>query len=292
MTPDRAAAERTSTAFSPTLQVLTAEPPAPRPPELSFAAVIDRFPGVAEAEAVGWSGSTAAGWGNALSDVDLYVFSDREIEMPVDETMETWPSTDKGGVGWLNWMGRYGDVCADVQVWRTDALATVLAPYLAAAEPEFCGMSDALRDFVYRLSIAVPLKNEEYFREMRDLIERSSYRRSLARSLKSIAENRLIDVVGQLAVGDDVTARLTAGIAATLTVDHCLVLAGNLCRGDKWLVRRLESTPHCGVTVDDYRSTVLGGARQGESDRECALRIARWAQAHLIRVEEIVLTSQ
>jgi hypothetical protein len=276
--------------FTPVVQVLTPEPRVPTAPDLSFGGILGRFPGLAKADAVCWSGSTAAGWGNALSDVDLFAFSDQELELPVDETMETWPSSDKTGVQWHNWMGRYGDVCVDLEVWPTAALATVLAPYLGPDEPEFCGLSDELQDFIYRLSIAVPLSNNAYFERMRDLIDRSSYRRSLGRSIKTFAENQLTDVAGQLESEDVRTARFSATLAAYTAADHCLVLAADLCRGRKWLLRRLEATPACGITVDEYRAEVLDGARPGESDRDCAVRTARWAQAQLIRVEPQALT--
>jgi Nucleotidyltransferase domain len=271
--------------FAPTVQVLTPEPEVPMPPDLSFGAILERFPALAKAEAVCLTGSIAAGWGNPLSDVDLYVFSDQELELPVDETMETWTSTDKSGLSWLSWVGRYGDACVDLKVWPTEALATVLAPYLAPDEPEFCALTYTPQDFIYRHSVAFPLKNDAYFDQMRELIDGSSYRRSLARSLKVLAENRLIDVAGQLAAADIMSARLTAIIAANVTADHCLVLAGELCRGEKWLLRRLQATPACGISVDEYRAEVLGGARPGQSERDCAVRIARWAQSHLIRVE-------
>lgn len=279
-----------STAFAPTLQVLTPEPAAPTQPDLSFAAILQRFPGLAESEAVCWTGSTAAGWGNVLSDVDLFVFSDRTIDLPIDDTMEAWASSDKSGMRWLSWMGRYDDVCVDLQVWPTDALATVLEPYLGADEPEFCGLSVDLQDFVYRVSIGVALKDEDYFDRMRVVIRRSSYRRSLARQLKSIAENQLNDVAGQLASGDIMSARLAATLAAYTAADHCLVLAGELCRRQKWLLRRLEATPSCGISVAEYRTVVLDGASNGEPELDCAVRIARWAQSHLIRVESEALS--
>jgi hypothetical protein len=152
-------------------------------------------------------------------------------------------------------------------------------------------MSDVLLDFVYRLSIGIPLKNEEYFREMREMLDRSSFRRSLARSIKAWAENALTDVVGQLDAGDQASARISAGLAAARVVDACLVLHGEFCRRDKWLMRRLERKPECGIAVDEYRSTVLDGTRPGESDGDYALRVARWAQGHIVRLDGDFLTS-
>ncbi len=276
--------------FAPTIRVLTPEPKVPTHPNLSFGAILERFPGIAKADAVGWTGSTAAGWGNALSDVDLFVFSDQEIALPIDETMETWPGADNSGLTWVNWMGRYGDVCVDLKVWPTEALVIILAPYSGPNQPEFCGLNYSLQDFIYRMSVAVPLKNGAYFDRMRELIDRSSYGRSLARSLKNRAENRLNDVAGQLAAGDVMSARCTAILAANAATDQCLVLAGELCRGEKWLLRRLQATPECEISVDEYRSEVMEGTRPGESEGDCALRIARWAQSQLIRAESQALT--
>lgn len=275
--------------FAPSIQVIALQPASVEPPDLSFSAILKHFPGLAQAEAVCKTGSTVAGWGNSFSDIDLYAFSDEVLDLPIDETMETWPGSDKTGMRWTNWMGVYDNARVDLVVWPTDALATALASYLDS-EVEFCGLSESLQDFVYRLSIGIPLKNEKYFQEMRELLNRSSYRRSLARVLKADAENCLTDVAGQLESGDHMTARVSAVAAAGCIADACLVLAGELCRRRKWLLRRMQSTPSCGITVDEYRTNVLDGARPGESDGDCARRVARWCQAHLVRMEDAFLT--
>jgi hypothetical protein len=276
--------------FNPTVEVIVAQPRFRQPPDLTFEGILKRFPGLAEAEAVCRTGSTAAGWGNVFSDFDLYAFADRTLDLPVDETMETWPGVDKSGIRWDNWMGEYEKARVDLTVWPTGTLASVLEPYLGD-EVEFCGMSDVLLDFVYRLSIGIPLKNEQYFREMRAMLDRSSFRRSLARSIKAWAENALTDVVGQLDAGDQASARISAGLAAARVADACLVLHGEFCRRDKWLMRRLERKPECGIGVDEYRSMVLDGTRPGESDGDYALRVARWAQGHIVRLDGDFLTS-
>lgn len=274
--------------FNPTVQVIAAQPVVLDPPDLSFEAILKHFPGLAEAEAVCITGSTAAGWSNTFSDVDLYVFSDHELDLPIDETMETWPGADPSGVRWHNWMGVYDNARIDLKVWPTGTLATALTSYLEH-EVEFCGMGDFLQDFVYRLSIGIPLKNEEFFQQMRKLLESSSYSRALARFLKAEAENCLTDVAGQLDSGDDMTARVSAVLAAGFVGDACLVLSGQLCRRKKWLLRRFQSTPECGISVDEYRGTVLDGAKPGESDGGCARRVARWAQSHIVRMEDAFL---
>jgi hypothetical protein len=276
--------------FNPTIEVIAAQPKVLDPPDLSFEAILKHFPGLAEAEAVCLTGSIAAGWGNTFSDFDLYAFADRELDLPDDETTETWPGTDPGGVRWHNWMGVYDNARVDLKVWPTDTLRMALAPYLGT-EVEFCSMGEFLKDFVYRVSIGIPLKNEGFFQEMRELIDSSSYRRALARFIKSGAENALMDVAGQLDSGDHMTARLSAGMAAARAADASLILAGELCRRDKWLLRRLESKPECGIGVAEYRAVVMDGARPGESDGDCALRVARWAQAHIVRLEGAFLTA-
>jgi len=274
--------------FNPTVQVIAAQPAVLDPPDLSFKAILGHFPGLVEAEAVCMTGSTAAGWSNTFSDVDLYVFADHELNLPIDETMETWPGADPSGIRWHNWMGVYDNARIDLKVWPTDTLATALRPYLDT-EVEFCAMGDFLQDFVYRLYIGIPLQNEDFFERMRKLLDQSSYRRSLARALKAEAENCLTDVAGQLDSGDDMTARLSAVLAAGFVADACLVLSGELCRRKKWMLRRLQSTPQCGIGVDEYRMTVLDGARPGESDGDCARRVARWAQGHIVRLEDTFL---
>lgn len=275
--------------FAPAVHVLSEAPRVPRPPDLRFEAILERFPGMAAAQAVCLTGSTAAGWGNALSDVDIFVFTDGEIELPDDESAETWTSNEKV-ISWQNWMGRYGDTLVDIQIWRPDAVQTVLAPFLRPDGPLYCNLSEKLQEFIYCVSVAVPLKNPAFFEETRAVIERSSYGRALARSLKVATELKLTDVGGQLASGDVRTARLTATLAAQSAADHCLVLAGDLCRTKKWMMRRLESRPEAGIGVAEYQSMVLEGARPGESEYDFALRTARWAQTQLVRMEELALS--
>lgn len=277
--------------FAPQIDVLTQQPGSLQVPDLSFEAILGHFPGLAEADAVCLTGSTAAGWGNTFSDIDLFVFSDIDLDLPVDETMETWPGTDRSGIKWFNWMGRYGDARVDLKVWPTDTLSKVLQPYFAEDEPEFSSLGIDAEDFVYRVSIASALKNPQFFAEMRDLLDRSSYRRSLARALKVTAENALTDVAGQLASGDVLSARISAVLSASTTADACLVIAGELCRRPKWLLRRIEATPACGIGVDEYRAVVLDGRLPSETDEQCALRVARWAQSHLVRAEAKILAT-
>lgn len=276
--------------FNPTLEVICGQPAVRNAPDLSFEAILRHFPSFAEAEAVCRTGSTAAGWGNTFSDIDLYVFADKELDLPADETAESSPSWNPSGIPWHRWIGVYDNTRVDLKVWRTDALDTVLAPYLGT-EPEFSGMEEDLQDFIYRISIGIPLKNEGYFQRMRELVTSSSYRRALARDIKAGAENALTDVAGQLDSGDYLTARLSALRAAEFTADACLVLAGQLCRGRKWLLHRLDSTPECGMGSGEYRSIVLDGARSAESDGDYARRVARWAQSHIVRLEDAFLTA-
>lgn len=148
----------------------------------------------------------------------------------------------------------------DLEVWRLDSLEQVLAPSLREGEPEFCGLSHDMQDFTYRMAVAVPLKNESFFSAARSLIEESSYQRPIARSLMGLAENRMVDVGGQLDGGDARNARSTVtNEVAAVTADICLLLAGDLCRRPKWLMRRRAAPSVCGIDVDEYRDVVLKG---------------------------------
>jgi hypothetical protein len=277
--------------FVPAVEVLATQAEIVELPDLSRSALLERFPGLGSAHAVCLTGSIEAGWGNIYSDVDIIAFSDQEVPLPLDDTAELWPGSDPCGVDWVRWVGTYRDVCVDIKVVATDAVDIALRPFLDGAEPELCTIGLAMEDFVYRVWIGRALSGQEFFDAQRATIAGSSYRRALARYLKIDAENALTDAAGQLASGDCRTARLSAMKAAGLIVDSALVIAGELCRGQKWLLRRLESTPTCGITADEYLSEVLEGRRPGESDAECAARIARWAQAHLVRIEDQVLST-
>lgn len=278
-----------ATTFLPSVGILSEQPAVLAPPDLSLDAVVEHFPGLADIEAIGLTGSIAAGRGNLYSDIDIYTFTDEPCELPVDESVETWDSSDKSGLKWSTWMGRYGDSRVDLKLWPTNAPEVVLAPFLDGRDPEFCEVGPGVQDFVYRLSIAKPLKGEAFFAKVQQLIAQSTYGAALARSAKLYAENRLVDAAGQLASGDHLSARLSALDAARLAADCCLVLAGDYCRSDKWLLRRLADTPAAGIDQQEYLSAVVQGARPGESDAECATRVARWAQDQLVRVEPAVV---
>src|SRR3954452_1087577 len=61
--------------FAPALNVMVEQPAVLAEPDLSLAGLLTRFPGLAKVDAVGLTGSVAAGFGNALSDIDLFVFA-------------------------------------------------------------------------------------------------------------------------------------------------------------------------------------------------------------------------
>lgn len=123
-----------------------------------------------------------------LSDLDLFAFGDI-TDLPVDESAETWTSGDGSGITWFNGMGRYGDVLADVKIGTIDNLERVLHPFLGDAKPEFCGISHIGEDFICRLTVSLPTKDEQFFNHVKDMIYGSSYGRALARS-KTHAECR------------------------------------------------------------------------------------------------------
>lgn len=276
-------------AFAPSIKVLSHQPRDLAAPDATLQGLLTRFPGLSQADAICLTGSTAAGWANVFSDVDVYAFADTNLDLPVDDTMETWRSTDDSGLSCLTWMGRYGDSRIDLKIWPTSAPKHALTPYLETEEPEFCESGTMIKDFIYRLSIAQPLKGEQYFNETSRLITSSSYQRALARSMKIDAENRLTDVSGMLQNGDYRSARLSAMAAAEWAADSALVLAGSLCRSPKWLLRRIEETPSSGLTADEYCNEVLEGPREGESERDCVMRVARWARRTIIGLERVAL---
>ncbi|MGC4900446.1 hypothetical protein ACLQ2Y_14035 [Micromonospora echinospora] len=270
--------------FNPSFEVIVAQSKFRQPPDMTFEALLKRFPGLAEADAVCWTGSTAVGWGNVFSDFDLYAFSDRKLDLPMDETAECWPGSDKSGISWDNWMGEYQKARVDLTIWPTGAFATALKPYLEN-EVEFLSSGYTLEDFVYRVSIGIPLKNEAYFQEQWDLLEKSSFGRARVRWLKVGAENALTDVVGQLDAGDQDSALISARMAAFRVVDACLAMHGDYCLNEKWAMRRLRGKPECGIKVEEFQQMVLDGPRPGEANGDCALRMARWAQEHIVRLD-------
>ena len=283
--------DRPAVPFRPALRMLAPQPSTLQPPDLSAAAVFAHFPGLRAAAAVCLTGSVAAGWGNPYSDIDLFAFSDAPLVLPEDETTEVWDSED-GGLRWTTWMGRFGDTRVDLKIWPTDTPQKLLEPFAVVPEPEFSDAGEFVEEFLYRLVIGRALSGEDFLRDQIAAVHASSYQRALARLLKLTAENCLTDVAGQLDAGDVSSARISAVRAAELAADAALVLAGELCRRDKWLLRRLQSTPAAGIDAEELSAVVLDGPARGEALDSYSLRVARWAQRELIRTEDAILTTR
>lgn len=212
--------------FVPAVEVVATQAAVVELPDLSYPALLQRFPELGSAHAVCLTGSIEAGWGNVYSDVDLIAFSNHEVPLPLEETAELWPGSDPCGVDWMRWVGTYRDVYVDIKVVSTDAVKIALQPFLDGAEPELCTIGIAMEYLIYRVWIGRLLSGEAFFGAQRETIARSSYGRTLARYLKIDAESTLTDTGGQPASGDFRTARLSSMKAAGLIADSALVISG------------------------------------------------------------------
>src|SRR5256714_7060132 len=245
--------------FAPSVVVLTEEPRVLEPPDLSLDGILRRFPGLAAVEALGITGSTAAGWGNPYSDIDIYAFSDTECELPMDDSVETWRNEDASGLGRVIWMAGYGAALVGLKLWPRAARRRVLASFLDGNDPELIEVGYMMQDFIYRVSVIQPLRGDNFFADTRRLIATSTYPGALARQLKVSAENRLNDVAGQLQAGDTLGARLAAMSAAGFVARSFPGLARGRCPTAKWVLRRLGRAPARGVNVRQEWPPLPGG---------------------------------
>ncbi|MBT2470444.1 hypothetical protein J7E97_21845 [Streptomyces sp. ISL-66] len=195
------------------------------------------------------AGSLVRGWGNASSDVDLYVVSEEPwtgggaSRHPVPLT----PSAVLGEetfVGAMRW---------DIRYWTRGQVEQVLAK--ATWEAFERGAEElSLREvqLLDRLAFGAAAGGGELLARWRVEAEGSAFRSIVASRILNMADSRIEDAVGQLEAGDLESAVLSARAAFHYTVDALLASEGECGPGEKWRARKLRATAPDVLPFDTY----------------------------------------
>ncbi|CAL9367288.1 hypothetical protein SUDANB105_00789 [Streptomyces sp. enrichment culture] len=198
------------------------------------------------------TGSIIRGWGNAGSDYDLYVISDRP-----------WASDTADFVKGTN--GRHpialettkvAERAWDLEYWLSEQVEALLARvgwdeyrrHGASAGP----VTVPERDFLERLLYAVPLHGADWWQEHRERVEQSAFQAIMVGRAARLAGEAIEDAVGMLRSGDHRSAVLAARIAFTYVVDALLTAAGDYSRNPKWHARRFQEVEPTLLSSDEY----------------------------------------
>ena len=196
-------------------------------------------------------GSRARGWANPTSDHDFLVVLRREIEIqeakrvavalipPTVQVREV--VTPTGQYEFAYWTeGQISQLLDQVSRARFDA-------------GSLSALGDAEEDVMERLVTAVPVMGAAWLDDPRARLGGTGFRAYLTTRSLSLAEDRIEDVKGMLAVHDVESAVLAARLALDHTVDALLDSHGNHgSRVPKWRMRRLHELDSPAITPERY----------------------------------------
>ncbi|WP_371640720.1 hypothetical protein [Streptomyces virginiae] len=195
------------------------------------------------------AGSLVRGWGNASSDVDLYVVSDEpwtsdgasRHSVPLMPTDVLGEETFVGGMRW------------DMRYWTLSQVEQVLAKVtwdvFKQGTVELVLREVQLLD---RLTFGAAAGGHELLSDWRARVEASAFRSVLAARALNMADSRVEDAVGQLEAGDLDSAVLSARAAFQFTVDALLASVGECGPGEKWRARRVRAAAPSVLPYDKY----------------------------------------
>ncbi|WLQ32821.1 hypothetical protein P8A18_04865 [Streptomyces castrisilvae] len=198
------------------------------------------------------SGSLVRGWGNALSDVDIYVITEEDYrsETAVYVQVPLEPDTLPVEIKYVD--GRRWDI----EYWRTDQIQQVISKVdwsvLEGTQEVGRRLSTDELDFLERLSYAYPLTGADWLGSRQKQLADSGLRSVMvARALNSV-DTYTQDVVGQLEAGDVESSVLSVKIAFGYAMDALLAFEGEYGQNAKWRARRFRTADPTIVTFDQY----------------------------------------
>lgn len=197
-------------------------------------------------------GSLVRGWGNHTSDVDVFVIVD---EPPAIEDVIAAPvrlDPEQVHVKSVYLDGRRWDV----EYWRhgqvEQLMAKVAHEEFAAGKEIGLWLSRHETDFLDKFSTSKMLDGAAWFDTWHNVLHGSAYRLVVASHALNFYDNYAEDVVGQLDVGDNYSAVLSAHNALGYAVDALLATYGEFGSGSKWRARRFLAANPTEASFEQY----------------------------------------
>jgi hypothetical protein len=223
-------------------------------------------------------GSTARGWANDASDVDIYVVTEspaapdgaKSMAVPVSPTTIPAVIDQDGAQRWeiKYWTdGQVDQILAKVDPSR-------LAPGSVADE-----LAEIEENFIERVVSSLPVTGAEWLARRKRQLADSAYRAYLVSKSLHKAEGSVEDAVGQLAAGDLDCAVLSAHGAMRHTVDallESLGCFGSLC--PKWRPRRMRDAAPAQLDFDEYWAMETMQGLDRADPREWVRTIVAWCE--------------
>ncbi len=200
------------------------------------------------------AGSLVQGYGNARSDIDLYLLCDTQ---PTDVDAHPQAVALAEGVIQVGALETGVGPRYDVEYWTTSQVAQCLdkvaANAFAAGTATGSDLSGFEIDLLSRLAHAVPVAGDPGLVDATVTALRSSaFFSVMAARAATHYDIRSEDVRGQLEAADLHSAVLSTRIAFGAAVETVLAAYGDCGDSEKWRARRLMASPQRLVSMDEY----------------------------------------
>jgi hypothetical protein len=206
-------------------------------------------------------GSVARGWGNALSDYDIYLIAAKPwqsenatvIRLPLDEPALPTETVHHDGRRW------------EMKYWRDGQVNQMLAKVAWSEFDRGQASGQLLTDveelFLERLATCAPLAGHEWIARRQADVERSAFRAFMVTRSLTESDGAVEDAIGQLDADDVESAVLSARKALGHAVDALLESHGQFgFHTPKWRARRFRAARQSVLSFEEYwaRETMRG----------------------------------
>ncbi len=200
------------------------------------------------------AGSLVQGFGNARSDVDLYLLCDAQPDAAGAHTQAVSLSDPFIHVGAVE---TGTSLRYDVEYWTSaqvaESLAKVSTEAFAMGTATGSDLSYFEIDLLSRLSHGRFVAGDEsHFAQTVQALRDSSFHAVMASRAANHFDIRSEDVRGQLEARDLHSALISTRIAFGAAIETLLAANGDCGDSEKWRARRLRASPQDVISFDDY----------------------------------------
>lgn len=223
-------------------------------------------------------GSTARGWANRASDLDIYVITEAapkppdafEMAVPLSPPVIPAVIDHVDGRRW------------EIKYWTDGQVDQMLSKVdRARLGPDSVGddLAESEENFIERLVSALPITGADWLARRQKQTADSTYRAYVVTRSLNKAEGSVEDALGQLADDDLFSAVLSAHDAMRHTVDALLESIG--CFGSltpKWRPRRMRDASRSLLGFDEYWAMETMEGLDRSDPQEWVQSIVAWCE--------------
>jgi predicted nucleotidyltransferase len=200
------------------------------------------------------SGSLVRGWGNARSDLDVYVIAEERTTAaaPTTEVVALDPPGVPVKALYI------GDRRLDIEYWLDDQVDQLLGKLTWAALEDAGGAGEDLTRtewvFLDRISYGVSVHESgiDWLHRRRKQLRASACQSVRTAHCLTLADHFVEDALGQLDADDLRSATLSATMAFRSTIEGLLASHGRICAAEKWRARQMSEVEPPEITLERY----------------------------------------